>query len=98
MAKRLTSTGWLVRETIKGFPEASKKVGGVIGKTVGRIMKAPFKGAKAIGKSLKGIPPTLSPGEKKERQENLNKIKEAIEKYKARHPEFKVPKEFRDLE
>jgi hypothetical protein len=46
LKKQLTSTGYLVRETIKGLPEAGKTVGGAIGKAAGQAMKAPFSLAK----------------------------------------------------
>jgi len=41
MAKRLSSTGWLVKETIKRLPEATVKVG-----------KAVVGGIKKVGKAL----------------------------------------------
>lgn len=40
MSRRLSSTGWLVRETIKGLPAATVKVGKAIAKGVGSAGKA----------------------------------------------------------
>lgn len=48
-----TSTGWLVRETIKGLPEAGEKVGKVIGREIGKSMKLPFGFLKKAGKGIR---------------------------------------------
>jgi hypothetical protein len=36
--------------------------------------------------------------ERRFREQNLQRLKETIKKWKAEHPGFKVPKEFQDLE
>lgn len=98
MAKRYSSTGYLVKETIKGLPEAGKKVGGAIGKGIGIAMKTPFAAIKSIGKAAKGIPPKApSPQEKLKRKEVIRSWKKTIEEYKRTHPGKKIPKSLRGL-
>lgn len=96
--KLRTSTGWLARETVKGLPEAGKKVGGAIGKIAGGIMKAPFSAAKRGIKRINKPEPALSPEEIKERKSNIDKLKKTHQEYIKKHPKFKTPREFRDLE
>ena len=92
-ADYLSSPKGLIKETIKGLPKASKKVGGV-------MIRAPFRATKAIGKAIKGTPlKTLSSEEARTRiEERLNKMRNTIKKWKESHPGYKIPKEFKDLE
>lgn len=56
---RWSDTGYIVKETIKGLPQAGKKVLGVPGEALGKAMKAPFVlGKKVIdykNKQEKGV-------------------------------------------
>jgi len=98
MAKRYSSTGYLVKETIKGLPEAGKKVGGAIGKGIGIAMKTPFSAIKALGKAAKGRPPkALSPQERLKRKRVIESWRKSIERYKKTHPGKKIPKSLRGL-
>ena len=98
MAKRYSSTGYLVRETIKGLPSAGKKVGGIIGKGIGMAMKAPFAALKSFGKAAKGTPPKApSSQELLKRKKVIGSWKKIIEEYKKTHPGKKIPKALRDL-
>ncbi len=93
-----TSTGFLARETVKGLPEAGKKVGGAIGKTVGKIMKAPFSAGKKVIERINKPEPRLSPEEIEKRRINIDKLRKTHQEYKKKHPDSKVPREFKDLE
>ena len=97
--KRRTSTGWLIKETIKGLPEAGKKVGGAIGKFAGKVMKAPFSAASKMGKMANAKrEKKLSPETLKKRRELLNRTRSALSDYKKKHPQTKTPRRFKDLE
>jgi len=98
MSKRFSSTGYIARETIKGLPEAGKKVGGAIGKFIGRAMKSPFSAIKSIRRRTKRKTPELSSEELQKRRKINDNLRRKIKKYKESHPGFKVPREFRDLE
>lgn len=107
MPRTTTDTGWLIRETIKGLPEAGKKVGGAIGKGVGAVMKGAAQGISAAGRLARKAGEVakrqkprrgLSPEEMEKRRKILDRYREIIKRYKEKNPNFKVPRQFRDLE
>jgi hypothetical protein len=98
-----TDTGWIIRKTIEGLPEAGKKVGGAIGKTVGKAMQVPAKAVSAVGKAFKSANervknyPVLTEEEIKNRKNNNELLKKSLMKYKAKNPRIKIPKRFEEL-
>lgn len=89
MAKILSSTGWLSKETLKRlpaeFPESTKKVGKAILKGIAYPAKL---AGKQIIKGIKSQNKMYAPKteeEKKFRQRTLDKLNKIREKYKKTH-------------
>jgi len=97
-ADYLNSARGMAAETIKGIPAAAKTVAGKIagfpkyatGKVLNKINK--------IAEIEQGFYAPKTKEERKIREQNLQRLRDAIKKWKEEHPGKPIPKEFHDLE